>query len=259
MSTAGGDRAVSSLARMLAILDLFGIAQPALTAEEIVARLSISRPTGYRYVRELVNVGLLVRAPGGYALGPRIIELDWQIRQRDPVLEAAAGPVRVLSERSGCDVTLMGKYGDRIVTIHHERGIEPQTIGFDRGRRMPLFRGAPSKAMLAFMPRSRLKRLWERNPGEQAVAVPAGGFEAFASELAAIRRTGHAVSLGELDQDKVGVAAPLFRLGAGPAREVSGAVCLVVPRLRYETSNATRLAGYLQEAAQAISLALRSG
>ena len=72
-----GALAMSSLARMLSILDLFGARAPVLSAEEIIARRNYSRPTGYRYVRELVAAGLLVRAPGGYSLGPRIIELDW--------------------------------------------------------------------------------------------------------------------------------------------------------------------------------------
>ena len=74
---------------MLKVLDLFTEEAPALTADEIIARLKYSRPTGYRYVRELVAAGLLVRAPHGYALGPRIIEFDRLIRRHDPLLTAS--------------------------------------------------------------------------------------------------------------------------------------------------------------------------
>lgn len=155
---------------MLKVLDLFTEQTPVLSAEDITAKLRYSRPTGYRYVRELVTTGLLVRAPRGYALGPRIIELDWIIRTQDPVLMASRKAVRELAMGTGCDVTQMGMYGERIVTIHHEPGPQPLEIGFDRGRPIPLFRGAPSKAILAFLPRARLERLYRKHHPRGTVA-----------------------------------------------------------------------------------------
>jgi DNA-binding IclR family transcriptional regulator len=234
---------MSSLARMLSILDHFGPDSPVLTAEEIIGKLKYSRPTGYRYVRELVAAGLLVRSAGGYSLGPRIIELDWLIRRHDPVLMGSRDTVRTLVTGTGCSVTQMGIYGDRIVTIHHERGPEALEINFDRGRPMPLFRGAPSKAILAFLPRARLERLHAKHDGR--------GFAKLYDELQAIRKTGYAISLGELDADKVGIAAPVFR-----DRTVVGSVCLVLTRPRYETANVELLVRRLKEAAARISDAL---
>ncbi len=229
---------------MLAVLDLFTESQPTHAAEEIARRLKYSRPTGYRYVRELVGAGLLVRSPGGYALGPRIIELDWVIRKGDPVLTASRDAVQDLSQKLGCDVTQMGLYGERIVTIRHQQGPEPLEIGFDRGRPMPLFRGAPSKAILAFLPRARLERLFAKHH--------ARGFPAFFKEMQAIRRAGYAVSFGELDAGKVGVGAPVFRRD----RSVAGSLCLVLTAVRYETANHALLIDKLLESAARISEAL---
>lgn len=237
---------------MLSILDLFGEDSPILSAEQIIARRKYTRPTGYRYVRELVAAGLLVRAPGGYSLGPRIIELDWLIRRHDPVLTRSRDAVRELVTRTGCNVTQMGVYGDRIVTIHHERGPEALEINFDRGRPMPLFRGSPSRAIVAFLPRARMQRLFERHRRELSVEQRKRGFAAFYEEMQAVRRAGHAVSLGELDADKVGIAAPVFRRD----RSVAGSVCLVLTRLRYETANVELLVSRLLEAAARISDAL---
>lgn len=237
---------------MLSILDLFGAASPVLSAEEIIARRKYSRPTGYRYVRELVAAGLLVRAPGGYSLGPRIIELDWLIRRHDPVLTESREAVRELVARTGCGVTQMGIYGDRIVTIRYEPGPEPVEISFDRGRPMPLFRGSPSRAIVAFLPRARLQRLFERHRSELSAEQRKRGFAAFYDEMQAVRRAGYAVSLGELDADKVGIAAPVFRRD----RTVAGSVCLVLTRLRYETANVELLVSRLKDAAGRISDAL---
>lgn len=67
--------------------------------------------------------------------GPRIIELDWLIRRHDPVLTKSHDAVRELVARTGCSVTQMGTYGDRIVTIHHERG--PEALEINRGAGLP--------------------------------------------------------------------------------------------------------------------------
>lgn len=229
---------------MLAVLDLFTEEHPVLAAEEIAGRLKYSRPTGYRYVRELVAAGLLVRSPGGYALGPRIIELDWLIRTHDPVLTASGDAVRDLAMKTGCGVTQMGLYGDRIVTIRHEPGPEPLQIGFDRGRPMPLFRGAPSKAILAYLPRARLERLYRKHHER--------GFARFFEEMQAIRKAGHAVSFGELDPGKVGIGAPVFRRD----RSVAGSICLVLTALRHDNANRALLLEKLLECAERISDAL---
>jgi DNA-binding IclR family transcriptional regulator len=229
---------------MLAVLDLFTEEEPTHTAEDIAGRLKYTRPTGYRYVRELVNAGLLARSAAGYALGSRIIELDWLVRTHDPVLTASGAAVRELAMRTGCGVTQMGLYGERIVTIRHEPGPEPLQIGFDRGRPMPLFRGAPSKAILAHLPRARLERLYRRHHER--------GFGKFFEEMQAIRKAGYAISFGELDPGKVGIGAPVYRRD----RSVAGSICLVLTGLRYDTANRELLVERLLESAAGISEAL---
>jgi DNA-binding IclR family transcriptional regulator len=229
---------------MLKVLDLFGEDSPVLSAEDIGAKLNYSRPTGYRYVRELVATGLLVRESGGYALGPRIIELDWIIRTQDPVLMASRRAVRELAMQGDCGVTQMGMYGDHIVTIHYEPGPRPLEIGFDRGRPMPLFRGAPSKAILAFLPRARLERLYRKHRGR--------GFARFFEEMQAIRKAGYAITFGELDVGKVGIGAPVLR----GDRTVAGSVCLVLAKAQYERAEHHALVEKLLESAARISEAI---
>lgn len=230
---------------MLKVLDLFTEQTPVLSAEDISATLKYSRPTGYRYVRELVANGLLVRAPRAYALGPRIIELDRIIRTHDPLLLASRQAVRSLAMGTGCDVTQMAMYGERIVTIHHELGPAPLMIEFDRGRPMPLFRGCPSKAIIAFLPRARIQRLYRKHQGGR-------GFGHFYEEIQAIRKAGYAASFGELEPDRVGYGAPLFRGG----RNVAGSINLVMTRAQHDAADHRALVERLLESAARISDAI---
>ena len=81
---------MSSSSNVFAILGLFTQERPVWQPDEINAALGYTRPTGYRYVKELVEAGMLQKVSvGRYALGGRIIELDYQLRQTDPVLLAS--------------------------------------------------------------------------------------------------------------------------------------------------------------------------
>jgi len=198
---------MSSLSKMLAIFDEFSADTPTLTAEEIATRLGYSMGTAYRYLRELTAAGLLTGVGGAYALGPRIIEMDFLIRQSDPYMRIIQPIMRGLRNRLDCDVLMCNFYQGRIVVSHHERGSEQFTMSYGRGRRMPLLRGSPSKSILATLPKSKLRRLFDQEAGKADASDL--DWDSFYTEIKSIRRRGFALSKGELDPGNVGVAAAL--------------------------------------------------
>ena len=240
---------MTSLARMLAILDLFDEGASAWTAERIAGHLGYSVPTSYRYVRELGEAGLLRRDAGGtYVLGPRVIELDHHIRVGDPLLNAGRGIMRALADSTGYDVVLGTIYGERIITIAQEHGTEVVGATYGRGRRMPLFRGMLSKTILATLPRARLRRLYENHLDEALATDFARSFENLVDELKGIRSAGYCVTHGELDQELVGIAVPM----ASNAHRIIASVGMVVTRRSYGTANAEQLASMLETATRDI-------
>ena len=99
------EKADSSLARMLGVLDLFSEQRLHWSAEDIGEALGVSLPTSYRYLKTLSDAGLLQRRPDAqFTLGPRIVEFDRQIRLRDlqAVYEAGAGHIG--GEMSSIDI-----------------------------------------------------------------------------------------------------------------------------------------------------------
>ena len=242
---------MSSLRRMLAILDLFTPERPVRIAEDVAAGCGCSVATAYRYLAELCRAGLLARVAGAYALGGRIIELDYTIRACDPLLQAAQPIMRELRDRTGCDVLLADMTGDRILASHHERGNDPATVSFGRGRPMPLFRGAGSKVIIASLPWARLRKLHAGRGTEVSAAGLGENWAAFRAAIAAIRRAGCAVSLGELDPQNVGVAAPVRHGGAVP----SGGLVLVLSRARWSIADKQLVAELVKTAAARIAAA----
>jgi hypothetical protein len=110
--------AETSLARMIAILDLFKSPRAAWTADAIASAMDYSIPTVYRYVRELVACGLLRRDVGAtFVLGPAATELDYHIRTGDPLIIGAAAPMAALAAQTGMDAVLATICGARIITV----------------------------------------------------------------------------------------------------------------------------------------------
>jgi DNA-binding IclR family transcriptional regulator len=241
----------SSLTRILAVLDLLTPGRPEITPDEIAESLGISRPTSYRYVRELVAAGLLRRTgESRVTLGARIIELDYQMRITDPLLRAARPEMESLARRTGFSVTLVALLGQRMITLHLVQGAEPIDISYGRGRPMPVLRGTPSITLLAHLPRARQRALFETEAPVGAEAEAA--WERLRRRLRTVRRNGFGVSEGELDPHNAGVAVPVSGTDGKPV----ASLCAVVPRHRFELLNVDELDKRLRQAAADITSGL---
>jgi DNA-binding IclR family transcriptional regulator len=244
---------MTSLARTLAILNLFTPDQMVWTAEGMAQCLGYTRPTGYRYIRELVANGFLVRfGDGTYSLGPRIVELDFLIRQADPLLAAGLPIIQELVSKTGYDMNLAGLYGDRIITIHQEHGDERLPLSFGRGRPLPLLRGAASKIIVAHLPRSRLKRIYDTHRADAATGSGTETWAEFQVKMGHLRKLGYATSQGELDQGFAGVAVPIF----GPDGRILGCIVAALTQQRFSLVQVDRLVDLLKSGAERVGYGL---
>lgn len=205
---------MASTNRMLRILGLFDLNRPVITPEWLVEELGVSRASVYRDLGQLAKAGMLERvADRGYVLGPMVVELDRQIRLADPLLEAAGELLGPLAEDTGGTVLLCRFHGNKVMCIHQANSLKGRnpalSVSYERGRAMPLYRGATSKIILAYLPQPQLKQLWT---AERKTLVAAGlpdDFAQLGKVLAGIREVGHCVTQGEVDPEAVGFAVAL--------------------------------------------------
>ena len=257
-STAGrssvGDESKASLGRALAILDLFTAAHASWGVEPIADALGVATPTAYRYVRELVARGLLLRMPGGsYALGPRIILLDYTMRQVDPLLRTAPPIMRELVRRTGCDCVTSARYGDQVLDTHRETGQAPVSLAYGRGRPRPWFRGAAPKVILAVQSPRWQRQIYEVNANEIAMADLGQTWQAFRLYLTRIVRAGHCLSRGEVDPPVTALAVPI---PTAESDSVTYALALVTSTERFDLLNVDLLLKLVQGAATDIASAM---
>lgn len=247
-------RASSSFSRMLGLVDLFTEREPARTIDSLIAATGYKRATLYRYVRELCKAGLLVKLSASlYALGPRFIEIDRQIRASDPLLRIGQPLAADLFVTSGHTIILCSLLRDSVMCIHLQRASDvPAELGHDRGRALPLFRSASAKAILAGLPAARLRRLYQAFHAEIRGVGLGRDWEAFKEHLRAIRRAGYAESRGELVAGLIGLAVPVFN----PDGEVLASLAFVIPESKLDAPRREFLVGILARGADRMRMEL---
>ena len=200
-----------SLARMLNVLDLFSEAEPVWSTAAILEALETSRSTGYRYIKTLHDAGLLTTVSTGYySLGPRIIEMDLQIRLTDPLLLASHGVLEDLVDTIGHSALLCTAFRDAVLCIGECRAPTSPENRFRRGQRRPLFQGAISKVILAHLPHYRLKAIYADQRQEIEHAGLGSTWSEFRAALGKIKKDGYLLTKGEFNPGVYGVAAPVL-------------------------------------------------
>lgn len=244
--------------RLLAVLALFSAEQTSWSVEAAAARLGVSTTTTYRYFKKLTKAGLISPVAGaGYTLGPAIIQMDRLIQSSDPMLSGARAVMIDLVRHAaeGSTVLLCRLFHDRVMCVHQIMGRGPQEpVSYERGRLMPLYRGATSKIILAHLPPRTLKALFAHDAAEIAAAGLGAGWEEFRRGLAAIRRAGVSISHGEIDAGRVGVAAPIF----DKDRAVLGSLSLALPAQHVDDTQVERLAPLTVAGAREIERTMNS-
>jgi DNA-binding IclR family transcriptional regulator len=241
---------MSGMKRVLAILDVFSRERPSWSPDEINQALGYSRPTGYRYVKELVGAGLLQRTTTGrYSLGPRIIELDYEIRQSDPILLASLNVMAELCARTRLTAVLSAMYGQRLIDIHHVGPTsDAPPFPYARGRPRSLFRGAAPKVILGYSSRAALVRIYRAFPAEIAAAGMGDDWGEFRKGLTKIRKAGYYMSVGEIEPHICGAAVPIL----SPEGEVLAALALAGEVSDFERIGNETIHGLLLSAAAGV-------
>jgi DNA-binding IclR family transcriptional regulator len=210
---------MSTTAKALQILQLFKRGASHLSAAQVVSEYKLSPATAYRYLADLEAAGLIERAgAANYVLGSEIIELDRHIRLHDPMIAAASDVMKNLAERTGATVLLCRLHQRKVVCVHQHAGrhAPPSDAGgvsYERGRAMPLFRGAPSRVILARMSKSALRELIAHDaPALRQAGLPTR-FDALWAALESARNEKVSHSIAEVDAGALGWAAPISQNG----------------------------------------------
>ena len=241
----------SVTAKVLALLASFTPVAQELTLSELARRARVSLPTAHRRVAELVEWGALERASDGrYRIGLRLWELASLAPRGLGLREAAMPLLEDLYEITRENVQLAVREGTEVVFVERITGRDAVPVYTRVGGRFALHATGVGLVLLAHAPldiqQDVLENSLERY-SPKTITEPA----ALRAKLADIRRSGFAVSDGQVTTDALSVAAPI----TDPEGTVTAAVSLVV---RAADARPSALAPAVRSAARSISRALNT-
>ena len=213
--------AISSFGKILTVLDLFSVSRPVINVDIICEELGLSKPTSYRYLKELVSADLLKRingTSGDYTLGSKIAVLDYVSRTTDPLVQISTPFMRNIVERTELCCLLTYLNDDYCIDIHHEIFKDTELLSYGRGCPRPIYVGASPKTMVSHLSKQRMHDYYQR------------------------------FSQGEIDPNVSGLAVPV----RFSSKEVPLALTLVASKNRFDFLNIEKLIEILQENAALI-------
>jgi len=205
--------------RVLSILALFNGDKWQWSVDGAAEAMNLPTSTTYRYFKSLLKAELLSpQGSGLYVLGPGICELDRSMRLHDPFINASRTEMRNLITGNPGTISLLTRlYKGKVLCVHRD-GTALSTPAYERGRPMPLARGAASKVLLANLTPRVLRTISSNEPELSQIELGAMG-----EELARIKAAGYSITRGEIDPGKVGLSVPVFRGN----NELEGSLSLV--------------------------------
>jgi DNA-binding IclR family transcriptional regulator len=238
-----------TLARALDILFVLAEANTTLSVSDISEKVSIPESTTYRLLQTLEQNGIIERkTKGQIGLGMRILELARSLQhQIDRELHTIARPImEKLTEKTMETSILAVRAGLNVTCIQIVESRRMIRFIIETGRTLPLHLGATGKAILAFESRKVIEQVLQLIALEDMQAH-------LLEELHQVRQMGYCSTVGEVDQDIFGVAAPIF----DENDRVVASVTVVGPAVRLEGDRKRAVIQDVLQAAADISVQLK--
>lgn len=244
---------IETVDRALQILELFE-SEPSLGLIEISQKLELSKSTVHRLLKTLEERGYIFQEPTTrkYRLGVKLIHLGLNLLNQMDIRKIAQPVMKNLVSLVSETTTLVilnncdGICIEKIDSPHRIR------IFTEVGRIIPLYAGALGKAILAYLPEERIRRILKIKRNEISPKVLEDGPDNILKDLEKIREMGYAVSFGELTPGAAGLAAPI----KNHFGEVIASLGFAGPANRFSSRDLVELTTVLIESADKISTML---
>ena len=241
--------------RSMDLLNLF-LVHTKLSVNDMIRLSGIPKSSVHRMIASLADMGLLHKDQDGqYELGLLFLQFGNLVAERLDIRHVAAAEMQRLRDEIGEAVHLAVRDGDSSMYIEKLDTDHPVRLFTKIGRRAPLYAGASSRILLAFMPEEEREEYLsevELKPIGPGTIVSLAKLR---ETLAASRESGCSFSISELENYTAELCAPIFdhtgRMAAG--------LSIAGPEGRFGEDRRPELIRKVKQAAHEISLKLGYG
>lgn len=233
----------------MSILNLFRTNHK-LSLNEIVELSGIPKTSVHRMVGSLEDMGFISKDHDGhYSLGLLLLEFGQLVAQRLDIRQMALPIMEALRDDVGEAVNLILKDNKEALYIEKLDTTHPVRLFTKVGRRSPLYAGACSRAILAFLTNEEqddyLNEI-DLKPYSSGTIIDKKKLK---MALEQSRLNGYAISYSELENNTCSVAAPIFDYTG----HVIGGLSVAGPDVRFNEERLPELIQNVKQAADEIS------
>jgi DNA-binding IclR family transcriptional regulator len=179
-----------------------------------------------------------------------VLQLSRLARRSYGLASIAVPAMQELTERFRQTVLLTGRMGNAVVCLEREEAVEQYVrLSYERGTVLALNAGASAQVLLAWMDESDLDKLLAtvelKRFTETSITDPA----ALKERLRDIREKGYSITIGEVDAEAMGIAAPVFT----STGDVVAALSVVLIRSRVSPNAVDEIVSAVVETARTLS------
>lgn len=240
--------AITSFGKILTVLNLFSASRHIINVDIIGEELGLSRPTSYRYLKELVAADLLQRINGNcgdYTLGPKIAVLDYISRTTDPLVQISIPFMKELVEKTELNCLLTFLNYDYCIDLHDEAFNNNILVSYGRGSPRPVYIGSSPKIIVSHFNKSGLQNFYQRYSSHLGQVNFAHSEAEFLQTTKKIKKQGYYFSQGEVDPNYSSLSVPIRYCG----KVAPVALTIVGSKNRFEYLDIQKLILTLQESA----------
>jgi DNA-binding IclR family transcriptional regulator len=238
-----------SAEKTLDILDLFSLETRQLTVSQIAEMLNQPTSSVYRHLRILKEKGFIVESNAGeYKLGYRFLEMAKIVRSQNSISSIALPIMRHLSIETEETSILTIVSGLNAVSLETVNTLQPIKVTAEHGKILPLYGGASSKALLAYMPEKTVEQLFKLQMVKRHTDNTIIELGQMKANLNEIRTIGYAKSDSELDEGVYAYGVPI----RDTDDNVVASLSIAGPRDRMLEKDEAVLVKHLQAAVQEI-------
>lgn len=235
---------IRAVGRALAIFDAYDNQHLSLSLQELAERIKMPKTTAFRLVNTLERAGFLIRMDNQqYCLSLKLARLGGLVRSTLSIREIARPVMLQVNEQTQETITLNTIVGTDRMVLEVVDTPAPLMSMARLGQRMPLFLGASSRILLAYMEPAEVDRI---------LKVTAAGVTfdraAFDRELGRFRRQGYAISRSSRVPGLTAVSVPMFDISG----KVPHCLSLTGPSVRVDARD-SELAEIMIQAGRDIS------
>ena len=204
-----GDAFVQSFARGLAVLRSFGADAPAQTLSAAAARSGMTRAGARRILLTLQQLGYVESEGRLFRLTPKVMELGFAYLSSQPVWHLAQPVMEELVQDIHESSSAAVLDGDDIVYVLRVPANKIVAIRLGPGSRLPAFCTSMGRVLLAGLTIAERRARLARAPLLARTSRTVTDVDQLLDILERVRRDGHALVHGELEEGLVSMAAPI--------------------------------------------------